>query len=148
MIDGLIAGKMHGKAIERTSKNGKPYALAKVRAAGGDGEALFVNVIVFDTGPCNALLALGDGDSVALAGTLTPKAWLDREGQPRAAVDVVAAQVLSAYQVRRKREAVTTPKPCTTPAAALSQMEQAFSAAGPWDGEGACDEPTSAVTGG
>lgn len=103
---------------------------------GGDGEALFVNVIAFDTGPCTALLALGDGDSVALVGTLTPKAWLDREGQPRAAVDVVAAQVLSAYHVRRKREAVTTPKPCTTPAAAVAQMEQAFGAAGQWDDGG------------
>lgn len=137
MIDGLIAGKLQGKAAERTSKNGKPYALAKVRAAGGDGEALFVNVIAFDTGPCTALLALGDGDAVALAGTLTPKAWLDREGQPRAAVDMVAAQVLSAYHVRRKREAVTTPKPCTTPAAAVAQMEQAFGAAGQWDDGGA-----------
>ncbi|MBP9940209.1 MAG: single-stranded DNA-binding protein [Comamonas sp.] len=137
MIDGLIAGKLQGKATERTSKNGKPYALAKVRAAGGDGEALFVNVIAFDTGPCAALLALGDGDAVALAGTLTPKAWLDREGQPRAAVDMVASQVLSAYHVRRKREAVTTPKPCTTPAAAVAQMEQAFGAAGQWDDGGA-----------
>ena len=137
MMDGLIAGKLQGKATERTSKNGKPYALAKVRAAGGDGEALFVNVIAFDAGPCAALLALGDGDAVALAGTLTPKAWLDREGQPRAAVDMVASQVLSAYHVRRKREAVTTPKPCTTPAAAVAQMEQAFGAAGQWDDGGA-----------
>ena len=137
MIDALISGKLHGKATERTSKAGKPYALAKVRASTGDGEALFVNVIAFDTAPCTALLALGDGDAVALVGTLTPKAWLDREGQPRAAVDVVAAQVLSAYHVRRKREAVTTPKPCTTPAAAVAQMEQAFGAAGQWDDGGA-----------
>lgn len=136
MMEGLIAGKLQGKATERTSKAGKPYALAKVRAAGGDGEALFVNVIAFDTGPCTALLALGDGDSVALVGTLTPKAWLDREGQPRPALDMVAAQVLSAYHVRRKREAVTTPKPFTTSAAAEEQMEQAFGAAGQWDDGG------------
>lgn len=136
-MDGLIAGKLQGKATERTSKAGKPFAIAKVRAATGDGEALFVNVIAFDTGPCTALLALGDGDAVALAGTLTPKAWLDREGQPRPALDMVAAQVLSAYHVRRKREAVTTPKPCTTPAAAVAQMEQAFGAAGQWDDGGA-----------
>lgn len=136
MMEGLIAGKLQGKATERTSKAGKPYALAKVRAATGDGEALFVNVIAFDTGPCTALLALGDGDAVALAGTLTPKAWLDREGQPRAAVDMVASQVLTTYQVKRKREAVTTPKPCTTPAAAVAKMESMFGAAGRFDDEG------------
>lgn len=136
MMEGLIAGKLQGKATERTSKAGKPFAIAKVRAATGEGEALFVNVIAFDTAPCTALLALGDGDAVALAGTLTPKAWLDREGQPRAAVDMVAAQVLSAYHVRRKRETVTKPAPSATPAAALAQMEQAFGAAGQFDGEG------------
>lgn len=106
MIDGLIAGKLHGKATERTSKAGKAFAIAKVRAASSDGESLFVNVIAFDAGPCAALLALGDGDSLALAGSLTPKAWLDREGQPRAAVDMVAAQVLSAYHVQRKCHAM------------------------------------------
>lgn len=136
MMEGLIAGKLQGKATERTAKTGKPFALAKVRAAAGDGEALFVNVIAFDAGPCAALLALGDGDAVALAGTLTPKAWIDREGQPRAAVDMVVSQVLSAYHVRRKREAVTKPAPSATPAAALAQMEQAFGAAGRFDDEG------------
>ena len=39
------AGKLQGKATERTTKTVKPFAIAKVRAAGGDGEALFVNVI-------------------------------------------------------------------------------------------------------
>lgn len=134
MMEGVIEGKLQGKATERASKTGKPYALAKVRAATGDGEALFVNVISFDTGLCTALLALGGCDAVALAGTLTPKAWLDREGQPRAAVDMLASQVLTAYQA--KREAVTTPKPCTTPAAAVAKMESISGAAGQFDGEG------------
>ena len=103
MIDGLIAGKVFGQPMERTSKAGKPFAVAKVRAAGGDGESLFVNVIAFDTAPCTALLALGDGNSVALAGTLTPKVWTDKEGNTRPALDLVAHQVLSAYHVTRKR---------------------------------------------
>ncbi len=109
MIDGLISGKLFGKPAQRTSKAGKPFAIAKVRAAGGDGESLFVNVIAFDPAPCAALLALDDGDSVALAGTLTPKAWTDREGQPRPVLDMVAAQVLTAYHVKRKRTAVEAP---------------------------------------
>ena len=55
MIDALIAGKLFGQPTERTSKTGKPYAVAKVRAAAGDGESLFVNVIAFDEAPCNAM---------------------------------------------------------------------------------------------
>jgi single-stranded DNA-binding protein len=109
MIDALIAGKVFGQPKTMTSKAGKPFATAKVRAAAGEGEALFVNVIAFDAGAVAALLAPGDGDSVALAGSLTPKVWTDREGNTRPAVDLVAHQVLTAYHVTRKRKAVQPP---------------------------------------
>lgn len=113
MIDALISGKVYGQPTERTSKAGKPFAVAKVRAAGGDGESLFVNVIAFDAAPCTALLALEDGDSVALAGTLTPKVWTDKDGNARPALDLVAHQVLSAYSVTRKRAAMQAGQPVT-----------------------------------
>lgn len=106
MIDALISGKLHAGPEQRTGKNGKPFATAKVRAAAGDGEGLFVNVIAFEQAAVSALLTLDAGDSVVLAGSLTPKAWTDREGQPRAALDLVAHQVLTAYHVTRKRRAV------------------------------------------
>lgn len=106
MIDALIAGKLHGAPTEKTSKAGKPFVTAKVRAAAGDGEALFVNVIAFDTTVCTALLGLGDGDAVSLSGALSPKAWIDREGNPRPALDLVAHGVLTTYHVSRKRRAV------------------------------------------
>ena len=106
MIDGLVMGRIHGQPAERTSKTGKPYAIAKVRAAAGDGESLFVNVIAFDDAPVAALLGLGDGDSAALSGSLTPKVWVDREGQHRPSLDMVAHQVLTAYHVAHRRRAV------------------------------------------
>ena len=112
MIDALIAGRVHGQPTSRTGKSGKPFAVAKVRAAAGDGESLFVSVIAFDAAPCTALLALRDGDSVALSGTLTPKTWADREGNTRPALDLVAHQVMTTYHVSRKRAAV---RPTSTP---------------------------------
>ena len=94
MIDALIAGKVFGQPAERTSKAGKVFAVAKVRAAGGDGEVMFVSVIAFDAAPCTALLALGDGDSVALSGSLTPKVCTDKECSPAASMLArVAGQV-------------------------------------------------------
>lgn len=112
MIDALIAGKLYGQATQRPSKNGgKPFVTAKVRAAGGGGESIFVNVIAFDDTPCNALMALGEGDSVCLSGALTPKVWTDREGQHHPALDMVAHQVLTAYHVSRKRNAVANDRP-------------------------------------
>jgi single-stranded DNA-binding protein len=108
MIDALIQGKLYGQPAERAGKTGAQFVTAKVRAAAGDGEGLFVSVIAFSHGACAALLALDDGDPVALAGSVTPKAWIDKEGQPRAALDMVAAQVLTPYHVSRKRAAATS----------------------------------------
>ena len=137
MIDALISGKLYGQPTERTSKTGKPFALAKVRAAGGDGESLFVNVIAFDTAPCTALLALGDGDSVALTGSLTPKTWTDKEGNTRPALDLVAHQVLTTYHVTRKRTAMHPP-PAPAPAHGRPR-DEAWQARAPHDRSGPGD---------
>lgn len=107
MIDGLVMGRIHGQPVERASKTGKPYVIAKVRAAAGDGDGVVVNVIAFDDAPMAALLGLGDGDSLALSGSLTPKVWVDREGQHRPSLDMVAHQVLTSYQVVNKRLGVS-----------------------------------------
>ena len=111
MIDALVAGRLHGQPTQRTSKTGKPFAVAKVRVAAGAGESTFISVIAFDDAPCTALLALGDGDSVAMSGTLTPKVWTDKDGNARPALDLVAHQVLSAYHVTRKRTAMQAGQP-------------------------------------
>ena len=107
MIDALIQGKIYGQPVQRTAKTGKPFAVAKVRCAAGDGESIFVSVIAFDAAPCATLLALGEGDAVSMAGTLTPKVWTDKAGTAKPALDLVAQQVLTPYQVTRKRKAVS-----------------------------------------
>ena len=125
MIDGLIAGRIYGKPTERTSKTGKPFAIAKVRAATGEGESMFINVIAFDTAPCTALLALGDGDSVALTGSLTPKTWTDKEGNTRPSIDLVAHAVLTTYHVTRKRTAMHQSAPAPAHGRAKDEAWQA-----------------------
>jgi single-stranded DNA-binding protein len=112
LIDALVAGKMYGQPKAKTAKNGNPFATAKIRAAAGDGESLLVGVIAFSQTAVTALLALEDGDSVALAGELTPRVWTDRDGNAKPAADLVAQVVLTTYHVGRKRKAVQPePKP-------------------------------------
>lgn len=106
MIDALISGKIYGTPSEHTSKAGKPYARAKVRVATGAEESIFVSCIAFDADPVNALLALGEGDSVAMSGTLKPGVWTDRQGIAKPSLDMTVHQVLTAYHVQRKRRAV------------------------------------------
>jgi len=120
-IEALILGKLHQRAEQRTSKTGRPFVTAKARTAAGEGESLFVNVIAFGDTACAALLALDAGDSLALAGTLKPGAWTDREGNARPSVDMVAAQVLTVYGLKKKRDAggqAATRTPAASPAPA------------------------------
>ena len=112
MIDGLIAGKLYGQPQKRKDQHGKTFAVGKLRAAAGNGESVFVSWIAFGDAALQ-LLELGDGDSVAMAGSLTPKAWTDKEGQARPALDMQVQQVLSTYHLQKKRRQVqdTTNRP-------------------------------------
>jgi single-stranded DNA-binding protein len=106
MIEALITGTLTGLAEQREGKNNTTFVLAKVKAQPGEGEPLIVNVIAFAPEACAALLALDEGDALALTGTLTPKVWTDKQGNTRPALDLVASQVLTVYQVERKRAAL------------------------------------------
>lgn len=106
MIDALIAGRLHGHAEERAGQAGSTFVTCKVRTAAGNGDSIFCNVIAFNDEARRALLALGDGDSVALSGALTPKVWIDKQGNAHPALDLVAHVVLTAYHVSRKRKAL------------------------------------------
>jgi single-stranded DNA-binding protein len=106
MIEGLITGTLVGLAEQRQGKNDTSFVLAKVKATPGEGESLIVNVIAFAAEACAALLALDEGDALALSGTLTPKVWTDKQGNTRPALDLVASQVLTVYHVDRKRAAL------------------------------------------
>jgi single-stranded DNA-binding protein len=117
MLEGLVAGTLVGLAETRQGKNGSSFALAKVKAIAGDGESLIVNVIAFATEASAALMALDDGDAVALAGALTPKVWTDKQGNTRPALDMVATQVLTTYHAAQKQQAIQNQMPIQRDAA-------------------------------
>ena len=106
MIEALITGTLTGLAEQRQGKNDSTFVLAKVKTTPGEGELLIVNVIAFAPEACAALLALDEGDTLALTGALTPKVWIDKQGNTRPALDLVASQVLTVYHVDRKRAAL------------------------------------------
>ena len=115
MIEGLISGTLMGLAEERQGKNNSAFVLAKVKTQPSEGESLIVNVIAFAAEARAALLALDEGDTVAVSGALTPKVWTDKQGNTRPALDLVASQVLSVYHVDRKRAATGDSAPTDRP---------------------------------
>jgi single-stranded DNA-binding protein len=108
MIDALVGGKLFKAAEERRAAgSGKTFVTANVRAADGDGEGMFVNVVAFSDSAKAALLALDDGDNLSLAGTLKIATYEARDGSVKPKISMVAHSVLTAYHVSRKRKAVT-----------------------------------------
>src|SRR5512143_4065069 len=105
MIDALVSGRLAGAPAERTAKTGTRFATAKLRIPSRDGETVWVNVISFSATTATALLALGDGESVALSGELTAKVYTDKAGNVRPSLDLVAHAILSAYDIKRRRKA-------------------------------------------
>jgi hypothetical protein len=107
VIDALIAGRMYGTASERHDRNDKPFCTCKVRVSTVNGESIFVSVICFEPAAIAALMALADGDSVAISGECTPKVYAPAGAAPRPALDLRAHAVLTPYHVSRKRQAMT-----------------------------------------
>jgi single-stranded DNA-binding protein len=104
-IDALVGGSVWQQPEERRGQNGKTYVVAKVRAADSDGQSQFISVVAFSDTAKAALLALEDGDSVSLAGSLKVGTYEGRDGV-KPSVSMVAQRVLTAYHVARKRKAV------------------------------------------
>jgi single-stranded DNA-binding protein len=103
-ISALITGKLIADPERRNGSSGKPFALARLAAATEDGDAL-VSVIAFGS-VCEQLAELGKGDAVALTGRAKVTMWTDRGGNAKAGLSVTADALLTAYHLRRKRQAM------------------------------------------
>lgn len=106
MIDALVTGKLAAAPQARTTKSGKPMATARLRVPTTDpAVTIFCSVAAFDPEAVAALLALGAGDAVSVAGPMKVGTWTDASGNTRPNVDVVADRVLSVYSIRKQRRA-------------------------------------------
>ena len=104
MIRTLILAELANTPQERTSKTGKPFALARVSVPQGEGARVFCSVIAFQDEAVARLLQLKAGASVALAGTLKVSTWQAKDGTTRPALDLVADEVASTTPRPRKRK--------------------------------------------
>lgn len=92
MIRALITGTLYGDPQARTSQAGKPFVTAKVRADGKNGESVWCSVIAFGE-QADRLLTLGDGAALAVSGKAEVSGWLDKQGEPRAGLSLVADEI-------------------------------------------------------
>jgi single-stranded DNA-binding protein len=107
----LISGVLYRQPEQRTSKAGKPFVTATIRAKDGDG-AQFWRVTAFLETVCGELLHLSDGDSLSVQGTMKAELYQPDGGEPRISLSVIADAVLALRQPPRERKA--EPKPTTS----------------------------------
>lgn len=110
MLNVLASGTLIRDPQERTSAAGKPYCTALVRVPCEDAEPIIVSVIAFDERAVQALLALGRGDAVSVAGRAKLSSWT-KDGEERHGLSMVADRVLSAYAAGKVRKASREEEP-------------------------------------
>jgi single-stranded DNA-binding protein len=106
MIDALIAGRLYAKPQRRTDKAGKPYTVARVRVLAPTGENLVFHCVCFTEEIASRLLALNEGDGLAVSGDLKVGTFQGKDGTWRPSLDMVVHGLLTNYEVACRREAM------------------------------------------
>lgn len=105
-LDVLASGRLVKPAETRQAKSGSTYAVAQLAVAVEGDDAVLCSLVAFRDTAVECLLALGPGDGVSVAGRARVTTWTGRDGEQKAGLSIVVEQVLTAYAVKRKRQAV------------------------------------------
>jgi single-stranded DNA-binding protein len=98
----LLSGLLHRESVTRTGKeSGKVFWTALVRAEVGDA-MLWANVVAFDEKAQAELMRLHAGEAVSVQGTMKIDVF-EKNGEPRASLDVVASHVCALRQPRHQK---------------------------------------------
>jgi single-stranded DNA-binding protein len=92
----LVTGALFRQPEQRTSKAGKPFVTAKIRAKDGDSTQWW-KVLAFSESAGAELLRLGDGDAVSAQGQLKAELY-ERDGETRLSLSIIADVVLALRQ--------------------------------------------------
>lgn len=108
MIDALVSGRLRSAPSLRCTASGTPFATWRMAASDKKGDSVLCSCITFSATAIDAVLALADGDSIAVTGEVVISTWTATDGTARHGLDVLAHGVLSAYHAGRKRKAAQT----------------------------------------
>ncbi len=87
MIRAMVSGTLHADPESRTSKTGKPYCTARLKADSGDNNTVWCSLIAFGQ-EGERLATLKAGQALSVSGRAKLSAWLSKDGQPSAGLDL------------------------------------------------------------
>ena len=99
----LVTGALFRAPEQRTSKAGKPFVTATIKAKDGDA-AQWWKVLVFSESAGAELLRLSDGDAVSAQGALRVETY-DKDGMTKVSLTCIADAVLPLRAAPKERKA-------------------------------------------
>mgnify|MGYP000918858041 CR=1 FL=1 len=106
MIRALCTGTLYGDPQTRTSANGKPFTVAKLRADSKDGAAVWCSMIAFgEVG--ERLASLQQGAALSVSGRIEVSAWINRDGEAAGGLSMMVDELATLKGKPKPR----TPKP-------------------------------------
>ena len=97
----LVSGMLFREPEQRTSKAGKPFVTATLKAKDGE-TAQWWKVLAFSESVQAELMRLTDGDALSVQGGLKAETY-DKEGATKLSLSVVADHVLALRQPPKAR---------------------------------------------
>jgi single-stranded DNA-binding protein len=108
----LITGTLFRPPELRTSKAGKPFVTATLKAK-DDDESQWWKVLAFSESVQAELMRLDDGDAISVQGAFKADIY-DKDGEKRLSLSIIADNVLALRQPAKPRQVGKTPQPATT----------------------------------
>jgi single-stranded DNA-binding protein len=99
----LVSGSLFRAPEQRTSKAGKLYVTATIKAKDGD-TFQFWRVTAFSESAQAELMRLTDGDAVSVQGGLKAELYAKDGGEPKLSLSIIANHVLALRQPPKPRE--------------------------------------------
>ena len=110
----LATGTLLRDPVARTSAAGKQFCTALMRVPGEGEDAVLCSLIAFHPDAVRSILALSNGDAIAVSGLGKLTSWT-KDGEEKHGLGVTVEAVLTAYQIDKKRQQTKKPAPETAP---------------------------------
>jgi single-stranded DNA-binding protein len=114
----IVTGSLFRAPEQRTSKAGKPFVTATIRAKEGEASQWW-KVVTFSETSQAELMRLGDGDAVCVQGAFKAELYQPEGGEPRISLSIVADRVLALRQPPKERKSASQDAPYRGGAAAF-----------------------------
>jgi hypothetical protein len=100
----LVTGALYRAPEQRTSKAGKPFVTATIRAKDGEASQWW-KVVAFSESAQAELMCLGDDDACTVQGAFKAELYQPEGGEPKVSLSIIADRVVALRQPPKERKA-------------------------------------------